>query len=141
MVVCAFVCSEGVVDIRIVVGEVENAKMEEQQAINFRRGKTRYVKLMPDLREAMRLGRRDFDSIHIWYLTARTGTYVVCERWGPLASVTVSDKDWSVAWPRLVGAGACLAFFAACPMASSARSLVHATLIASGALHDAVGAI
>jgi hypothetical protein len=65
---------EGVVDVRIIVGEVENTKMEEQQAINFRRGKTRYTKLMPDLREAMRLGRRDFDSIHLWYLTARTGS-------------------------------------------------------------------
>jgi hypothetical protein len=64
---------EGIVDVRIIVGEVENAKMEDQQAINFRRGKTRYVKLMPDLREAIRLGRRDFDSIHVWYLTARTG--------------------------------------------------------------------
>ncbi len=60
-------------DIRIIVGESDNAKMEEQQAVNFRRGKTRYIKLMPDLREAMRLGRRDFDSVFIWYLTARTG--------------------------------------------------------------------
>ena len=50
--------------------------MEDQQAINFRRGKTRYIKLMPDLREAIRLGRRDFDSIYIWYLTARTGTAI-----------------------------------------------------------------
>ena len=67
-------------DVRIIVGESENQKMEEQQAINFRRGKTRYVKLMPDLREAIRLGRRDFDAVHVWYLTARTGEHKLLPR-------------------------------------------------------------
>ena len=69
-------CSEGIVDIRLVVGEAENKKMEEQQAINFRRGRPRYVKLVPDLRENIRLGRRDFDAVHIWYLKSRTGPFV-----------------------------------------------------------------
>ncbi len=69
----ALAVAEGVVDVRIVVGEIENNKMEEQQAINFRRGKARYTKLMPDLREALRLGRRDFDCVYIWYLLGRKG--------------------------------------------------------------------
>ncbi len=74
LLVCVCRCgAEGVSDIRIIVGETENNKMEMKQSENFRRGKSRYTKLMPDLREAMRLGRRDFDSVHIWYLVGRTG--------------------------------------------------------------------
>ncbi len=73
--------------------------MEEQQAINFRRGRPRYTKLMPDMRESIRLGRRDFDAIHIWYLKARTGTRVcacvVCTSYAAVSNNTSGCSHFS----------------------------------------------
>ena len=59
---------EGVVDIRIVVGEMENSSFESEQWRRMRRGKRRYVKLPVDIRGNMRFAARDNMSVHVWYL-------------------------------------------------------------------------
>lgn len=59
---------DGVVDIRIIVGEHANEEFESDQWRRLRRGKRRYVKLWPDLRASQRLTRSDTTSVHVWTL-------------------------------------------------------------------------
>ena len=59
---------EGVVDVKIIAGELENSSFESDQWRRKRRGLRRYIQLPVDLRGNIRFAARDTMSVHVWYL-------------------------------------------------------------------------